>query len=262
MAIKVLICFGLALLSGRLWAMEIGVYAPEEAPYQYLDSSSGQAAGFVVEVVQLVLNEAGSKAPIKLRPWPRIECCVLEQPNNLIFTVYRNQETELDYRWVGSLVPFKIVVYRLKSRQDVQASSVSELSQYRIGVAAQGGRFRYLSKQGLAANLDIANNDESNIRKFFHGRFDLLPEDPTMLLYSTQRLGLDFTQVERLFELTELAGEGYLAFTLGTEDALVNQFTRALEKVKSGSAYRDLLLEYGLKSADDGMAAENQRGSQ
>ena len=246
MAIKILICFGLALLSGRLWATEIGVYAPEEAPYQFLDSSSGQAAGFAVEVVQLVLNELGSKAAIKLRPWPRIECCVLAQPNNLIFTVYRNQETELDYRWVGPLVPFKIIVYRLKSRQAVQANSVSELGQYRIGVTAQGGRFRYLSKQGLAANLDIANNDESNIRKFFHGRFDLLPEDPTMLLYSTQRLGLDFSQVEKLFELTDLAGEGYLAFTLGTEDALVSQFTRALKKVKSGSAYRDLLLKYGL----------------
>ncbi len=125
-------------------------------------------------------------------------------------------------------------------------SHCSSLGKYRIGVAAQGGRFRYLSKQGLAANLDIANNDESNIRKFFHGRFDLLPEDPTMLLYSTQRFGLDFSQVERLFEITELAGEGYLAFTLGTEDALVSQFTRALEKVKSGSAYRDLLLKYGL----------------
>jgi polar amino acid transport system substrate-binding protein len=246
MTVKALVWVGLALLSGKLWATEIGVYAPEEAPYQYLDRSSGQAAGFAVEVVQLVLNEVGSKAPIKLQPWPRIEHYVLVQPNNLIFLAYRNQETERDYRWVGALVPFKIYVYRLKSRQDVQASSIRELSKYRIGVAAQGGRFRYLSKQGLTANLVIANHNESNIRKFFHGRFDLLPEDPTMLLYSTQRFGLDFSQVERLFELTELAGEGYLAFTLGTEDAQVSQFARALEKVKSGPAYRDLLLKYGL----------------
>jgi polar amino acid transport system substrate-binding protein len=246
MNVKAMVWIGLALLSGKLWATEIGVYAPEEAPYQYLDRSSGQAAGFAVEVVQLVLNEVGSKAPIKLQPWPRIEHYVLVQPNNLIFLAYRNQETEQAYRWVGALVPFKINVYRLKSRQDVQANSIRELSKYRIGVAAQGGRFRYLSEQGLTANLDIANNNESNIRKFFHGRFDLLPEDPTMLLYSTQRFGLDFSQVERLFELTELAGEGYLAFTLGTEDALVSQFARALEKVKSGPAYRDLLLKYGL----------------
>jgi polar amino acid transport system substrate-binding protein len=246
MTVKALVWVGLALLSGKLWATEIGVYAPEEVPYQYLDRSSGQAAGFAVEVVQLVLNEVGSKAPIKLQPWPRIEHYVLVQPNNLIFLAYRNQETERDYRWVGALVPFKIYVYRLKSRQDVQASSIRELGKYRIGVAAQGGRFRYLSKQGLTANLVIANHNESNIRKFFHGRFDLLPEDPTMLLYSTQRFGLDFSQVERLFELTELAGEGYLAFTLGTEDAQVSQFARALEKVKSGPAYRDLLLKYGL----------------
>jgi polar amino acid transport system substrate-binding protein len=246
MTMKLLIWVGLALLSGRLWATEIGVYTSEEVPYQYVDGNSGKLAGFGVEVVQLVLKEVGNKAQIQLQPWARIEQYELGKPNNLIFTTFRNQETERNYRWVGPIVPFKINVYRLKSRQDVQASSIRDLGKYKIGVVAKGGRFRYLSKQGLAANLDLANSNESNIRKFFTGRFDLLPEDPTMLSYSTQKFGLDMRQVEMLFELTEMAGNGYLAFTLGTEDALVSQFTRALERVKSGPAYRGLLLKYGL----------------
>lgn len=233
------------LLSAPLSAAPIGVYAPVEAPYQLLDNQQ-RPDGFAVAVVRLVLREVGSDAKIELMPWMRIKSTRLDIPNQLIFTVYRNRDTEHSYKWVGAIVPFRIYVYRLKSRPDITVTDVSSLAKYTVGVVRGGGRFQYLSEKGMSTNLDIASSDESNIRKFFAGRIDILLEDPVMLRYATKLYGLDPGKAEIVSELTEIAGEGYLAFTLGTPDTVVRSYSAALEKVQAGQAYADLLKQYGL----------------
>lgn len=233
------------LLSAPLMAAPIGVYAPVEAPYQLLDSQQ-RPDGFAVAVVRLVLREVGSDARIELMPWMRIKATKLSRPNQLVFTVYRNHDTEHAFKWVGAIVPFRIFVYRLKSRPDISMTDVQSLAKYTIGVVRGGGRFQYLSAKGMAGSLDIASSDESNIRKFFAGRIDILLEDPVMLRYAAKLYGLDPAKAEIISELTDIAGEGHLAFTLGTPDELVQTYAAALEKVQAGKAYADLLKQYGL----------------
>lgn len=241
---KSMLLAGLLLTAPSL-AAPIGAYAPVEAPYQMLDSQQ-RPDGFAVAVVRLVLREVGSDATIELLPWMRIRAIKLQLPNQLIFTVYRNLYTEHSYKWVGSIVPFRIFVYRLKSRPDISMSDVHGLAKYKIGVVRGGGRFQYLSDKGMGKSLDLASNDESNIRKFFAGHVDILPEDPIMLRYAAKRYGIDPARAEIIFELTDIAGEGQLAFTLGTPDALVKSYTAALKKVQAGQAYADLLKQYGI----------------
>lgn len=241
---KSLLLAGL-FLSAPLWAAPVGVYAPVEAPYQVLDSQQ-RPDGFAVAVVRLVLGELGSDARIELMPWLRIRTTKLQLPNQLIFTVYRNRDTEHSYKWVGAIVPFRIFVYRLRSRQDIRMSDVYSLAKYHIGVVRGGGRFQYLSDKGLGKSLDLASSDESNIRKFFAGRTDILLEDPVMLHYAAGLYGIDADKAEIISELTDLAGEGQLAFTLGTPDSLVERYAAALIKVQAGQAYADLLKRYGI----------------
>ncbi|MES3023899.1 MAG: transporter substrate-binding domain-containing protein [Pseudomonadota bacterium] len=237
--------FGALVLAPSLCAAHVSAYAPSEAPYQYLDAQN-RPAGFAVDVVRLVLAEARSEGSIDILPWPRIQQMQMTQADHLIFTVYRNAETEAKYQWVGPIVPFKIFVYRLKSRPDVKADTLATLAKYKIGVVTDGSRYLYFRQKGLYPNLDPAANDELNIRKFFAGRIDVLPEDPTMLAHAAKRYGFDPRQAVKMFELAEMAGEGQLAFTLKTPPATVRKFAAALEKVKAGKAYRDLLTAYGL----------------
>ena len=74
---------------------------------------------------------------------------------------------------------------------------------------------------------------------------DRLLEDPVMLRYPTKLYGLDQNKAEMVTELTEFAGEGYLAFTPGTPD-LVRTYVAALEKVQAGQVDAGLLKQYGL----------------
>lgn len=232
-------------LSAPLWAAPVGVYAPVEAPYQVLDSQQ-RPDGFSVAVVRLVLSEVGSDARIELMPWMRIRSTKLQLPNQLIFTVYRNRDTEHSYKWVGAIAPFRIFVYRLKTRPDISISDVYSMAKYHIGVVRGGGRFQYLSDKGMGKSLDLAASDESNIRKFFAGRVDILLEDPVMLHYAAGLYGIDADKAEIISELTDLAGEGHLAFTLGTPDSMVQSYAAALVKVQAGQAYADLLKRYGI----------------
>ena len=233
------------LLSAPVLAAPIGAYAPVEAPYQVLDRQH-RPDGFAVAAVRLVLSEVGSDATIDLMPWMRIRATKLHLPNQLIFTVYRNRETEHSYKWVGAIVPFRIFVYRLKSRPDIVVSDVQSMAKYKIGVVRGGGRFQYLSDKGLAKSLDLASSDESNIRKFFAGRIDILLEDPVMLRFAAELYGIDPTKAEIISELTDIAGEGQLAFTLGTPDSVVQSYAAALKKVQAGPAYANLLKRYGI----------------
>ncbi|PWF39532.1 substrate-binding periplasmic protein [Massilia glaciei] len=237
--------FALLMLAPAMCAAHVSAYAPSEAPYQYIDAQN-RPAGFAVDVVRLVFAQAGSTGSIDILPWPRIQQMQMTQPNHLIFTVYRNAETEASYQWVGQIVPFKIFVYRLRTRTDIRADTLQELAKYKIGVVNDGSRFVYFRQKGLYPNIDAAANDELNIRKFFAGRIDVLPEDPTMLAHAAKRYGFDPRQAVKMFELTEMAGEGQLAFTLNTPRATVRKFAAALEKVKASKAYRDLLTAYGL----------------
>ena len=241
---KSLLLAGL-FLSAPLWAGPVGVYAPVEAPYQVLDSQQ-RPDGFAVAVVRLVLSELGSDAKIELMPWMRIRTTKLQLPNQLIFTVYRNRETEYSYKWVGAIVPFRVFVYRLRSRPVISAKDVYSLAKYNIGVVRGGVRFQYLMDKGMGKSLDLASSDESNIRKFFAGRVDILLEDPVMLHYAAGRYGFDVDKAEIISELTDLAGEGQLAFTLGTPDTLVQRYSAALTKVQAGQAYTDLLKRYNI----------------
>jgi len=233
------------LLSAPLSAVPIGAFAPVEAPYQMLDSQQ-RPDGFAVGVVRLMLNEVASDAKITLMPWMRIKATKLQLPNQLIFTVYRNPDTEHSYKWVGAIVPFRVFIYRLKSRPDIAISDVQSLAKYKIGVVRGGGRFNYLSDKGMGKSLDLAPSDESNLRKFFAGRVDILPEDPVMLRYAAKLYGIDSAKAEVISELTDIAGEGHLAFTLGTPDALVQTYAAALKKVQAERAYANLLKQYGI----------------
>ncbi|WP_269530914.1 ABC transporter substrate-binding protein [Chitinimonas sp. BJYL2] len=237
-----LLCLLLATFSQ---AKEIEVYASEQASYQY-QGADGEASGFVAELVRLVLKEAGVKSRIQIMPWPRVQATKRNRPNTLFFTVYRNKMTEGQYRWVGKVVKYKIHAYRLKSRKHISVSKPEDFARYSVGVLRDGGRWRYLIDHGLQMSVDIAPNDEVNIRKFFGGRIDILLEDPIMLKHTAKRLGLDFHQAEKIYEIPELAGEGYLAFSLTTPDSVVQQFTQALAKAKANPGYRSLMKFYDI----------------
>lgn len=222
-----------------------------EPPYQ-MQEPGQPLTGVSVELVQLMLKEAGVAAKIQVLPWARAYRMAQEDENVMLFSILRNPPREKLFKWVGALHPFQVFFYRLKDRPEIVINALDDARQYQIGVLRDDSRNIYLRSQGFDVNLDEVTLDSQNIKKLFTRRIDLLPSDPIVLAYWFKTLNndpsvnpkYDLAQLERTLHLEGADGENYIAMSLRTDDRVVEHFRRALSRVKARPQYKRLLDKY------------------
>ncbi len=221
-----------------------------EPPYQMQEK--GQLTGVSVELVQLMLKEAGVKAKIQVLPWARAYRMALQDENVMLFSILRNPQRENLFQWVGTLHPFQVYFYRLKDRPEIVVNTLADAKKYQIGVLRDDSRNIYLRSQGFEANLDEVTLDSQNIKKLFAKRIDLLPSDPIVLAYWFKTLNddpateqqYDLAQLEQIFRMEGADGENYIAMSLNTDNRVVEHFRQALNRVKARPQYKAILGKY------------------
>lgn len=222
-----------------------------EPPYQ-MQENDRPLTGVSVELVQMMLKEAGVDLKIHVYPWARAYSMAQRQENVMLFSILRNPPREKLFKWVDTLHPFHVYFYRMKNRPDIIVNTLDDARKYRIGVLRDDSRNIFLRSQGFGENLEEVTLDSQNIRKLFLGRIDLLPSDPIVLSYwfkvmnndpaSLQKYGMD--DLERIYHVAGADGENYVAMSLLTDDRVVKHFRRALHRVKAGPHYQQLLDTY------------------
>lgn len=222
-----------------------------EPPYQ-IQEEGRPLTGVSVELVQMMLKEAGVESTIHVYPWARAYSMAQRQENVMLFSILRNPPREKLFKWVGTLHPFRVSLYRMKDRPDIVVNTLDDAKKYRIGVLRDDSRNIYLRSQGFGENLEEVTLDEQNINKLFLGRIDILPSDPIVLSYwfrvmnndPTSSQKYDIGKVEKFFRVPGADGENYVAMSLQTDDRVVEHFRRALNRVKASPRYRQLLDKY------------------
>lgn len=222
-----------------------------EPPYQ-MQEEDRPLTGVSVELVRMMLKEAGVDLKIEVYPWARAYSMAQRQENVLLFSILRNPPREKLFKWVGTLHPFHVNFYRMKNRQDIVVNTLDDARKYRIGVLRDDSRNIFLRSQGFGGNLDEVALDSQNIKKLFLGRIDLLPSDPIVLSYwfkvmnadPTSLQKYDMEKVEGIYHVTGADGENYVAMSPQTDDRVVEHFRRALDRVKTSPQYQQLLDQY------------------
>ncbi len=222
-----------------------------EPPYQ-MQEAGRPLTGVSVELVEMMLKEAGVDAAIQVLPWSRAYRMAQQEKNVMLFSILRNPPREKLFKWVGALHPFEVYFYRMKDRPEVAVAALDDARKYRIGVVRDDSRNIYLRTQGFGEKLEEVNLDEQAIKMLFLGRIDLLPSDPIVLSYwfkvmnadptPTQHYGIE--RVERIYHIAGADGENYVAMSPQTDDRVVEHFRRALDSVKASPRYRQLLDKY------------------
>jgi polar amino acid transport system substrate-binding protein len=209
--------------------------------------------GVAVELVQMVLQEAGVQSEIQVYPWARAYDMAQKTENVMLFTIIRNPQREKLFKWVGSLYPFQAFLYRLKERPEIVVQTLADAKKYRVGSQQAGSITVYLQSQGFnESNLDLTQFASQNIQKLFARRIDLYPTDPIVLAYwlrtmnNDPSLGRKFdpTQLEQIFHIEGADGEMYIALSPQTADRVVEHFRQALDRVKARPQYQQLLDKY------------------
>lgn len=222
-----------------------------EPPYQILEGDK-QLTGASVELVQLMLKEAGVDTEIQVLPWARAYHLAQKKKNVMLFSILRNSPREKLFKWVGILHSFHVYFYRLKDRPEIVVDSLEDAKKYTIGVLKDDSREIFLRTHGFDKQLKEVSLDEQNIKKLFTHRIDLLPSDPFVLAYWLKEINADpvnrekykQNQIEQIYHIEGADGDNYIVMSPQTDDNVVEYFRQALERVKSSPSYRKILSKY------------------
>lgn len=222
----------------------IRIVTSEFAPFNYLEN--GEPKGFCTEIVQAVLKELDLAVPITTLPWARAYQLALRQENTLIYTIARTPEREALFQWVGILVIGESYLFALKSR-GIRLGSLDQARPYRIGVARNGIRARFLQSKGIL-DLDQVVNSRMNAVKLLNQRIDLWAEDELAAAHTIRQLGYEPDDIlSKAFHLDlGMTPKGFLAFSLKTDPGLVSAFSETLEGLVKSKVYENLKKKYGI----------------
>lgn len=221
-------CF-LTLMSLTVHAHDVTVVTENFPPYNY--EKEGRAAGMSSEVVKALLERVGANYDIAFYPWARSYRLARLNKNHLIYSIARIPERENLFEWIGEIAPYQTSLYKLKSRTDIDLNSLDDARKYSIGSSIADVITTFLREEGFTT-LEVVSRDTQNIQRLLHGRVDLIAYDEASFNYQIREQGLDPSQFERVFRISELSEQLYVAFSTNTDPELVRTFRQSLKELR------------------------------
>ena len=235
-------CFCACPASGQ--APTITVVTEEYPPYNFTDN--GTIRGCSTEIVEEMMKRARLQYTLMSYPWARTYNMAQEYPNVLIYSIGRSDKREKLFKWIDVVAPYDIYLYKLKRRKDIAVANLGDARKYRTGAVRDDVRAQFLEKNGFepGINLDLVTMDIQNIRKMANDRIDLFPIDQLALAHILRLAGGRLEDYEPVLYLKDLSAGLYLAFSLGTDDALVDRCREALAEIKKDGTYDAIMKKF------------------
>lgn len=234
----------LIFLNTYIYAQTINVVTECFLPFQW--EKNGKITGPSTEVIQAVIKGVGVDSSIKIYPWARAYTMALKDKNVLIYSLVRIKERENKFKWIGSVMSRNSYLWKLKSRKDIQIETLEDAKNYKTAGVNMDGRAEYLFSKGFIKNKDVymVSNNEAEIKLLFAQRVDLIVDNDDGLQEKVEKYGYDFKQLEKILALKELSGEIYAAFSLLTDDEIVNKFRNELKRLKQNGDFSKIINRY------------------
>jgi len=225
------------------YANEIEVVTENYPPYQW--SENEVITGPSTEIVQALFKKVGSKHTLKMYPWARSYHLALSYENILIYSIRRIEAREKLFKWVGVLRKNSIYFWKLKDRKDIKMDNFNDAKKYRIGTLNKDAKSLFLLNHGFVRdqNLVVLNDNERIVKLLYAKRTDLLI-DSDEIKDSAKKLGYDPNLLEKVYLVDEFPINMYAAFSLMTNDLVVDKFRKALKELKEEGEFDRILDKY------------------
>lgn len=246
--IGVLLIMVLTPLARATPAPDLVVVTEEFPPFSYIDRPTGKVTGVLTVMVETVLKKAGVRYTIRVLPWQRAYQMALTQPNVMIYSMARRPDREDLFEWGGRLTTVSFSFYRLRSREDVNPTSMEDAKRYRVGVTLGDFTHRYLEQQGFVpetagGGLVPVREVELNIRKLLAGNIDLAPFTSLGLTSGCKAIALDCAQLEPTLPIPGLQSDHYFAFSRTTDPALIDSVRLAYRDLSAAGTLTPVVTE-------------------
>ncbi|STQ89509.1 substrate-binding periplasmic protein [Iodobacter fluviatilis] len=201
----------------------------------------GKVTGFSTELLDLIALDSGITLKKEILPWPRAYSRAQKEANTLIYSMVRTPEREGQFQWLGPISSRRILLYKLAKRKDIVVNKLDDARAYHIGVVRESAAARSLIRQGFD-QLDLASDDENNMRKLKHGRFDLLLSLNWAAAYNAEKLGIK----NEIVPVQLVAGQTdyWYGISLRTPSAILRKMNRALNTIRKDGRLDRLRQKY------------------
>lgn len=220
-------------------AQPLHLYTEEYPPINF--SRNGQPTGLATEVVREIMRRTGQNAPIQVVPWARGYQQAQVRPNTGLFVTMRTREREPLFKWVGPLTRNVVSFYALRS----SALDLQNLEQARhfgeIAVPRGWYSHQRLLTEGFTNLIPVTGPDQM-INMLKRGRVKLMVSDNLSLSTLLAQGDIQANEVQRLF--TFMHSDSYIAFSLGTDDALIQRWQRELDGMKADGSFAAIHLKW------------------
>lgn len=225
--------------------LPIRVVTENLAPYNMVEG--GQITGLSTEIVKAVLNNVGVSPRIEVLPWARAYDLALHSDSVLIYSIARTPQREHLFKWVGAIAPTTWYLFSLSERP-IFLNSLEDAKRYQIATVNQDVGEQYLLAHGfeMGKQLQSSNMYEQNYHKLKVDHVELWISNELNAISLMRKNGDDPASMVRSLALPELTSHKglYMAFSLGTPDAVVAQYRSALQTVRSDGAYDAIMKKW------------------
>ncbi len=222
---------------------ELKIMTEEYPPYNF--KSENLAKGIAVDMMVQVLQKMGStqkRENIIFFPWARGYNETLQVPNTCLFSTTRTEEREDLFKWVGPVGINKLVLTARKDRH-IKIDSFEDLKKYKIGVIFEDVAEQVLIEKGInKEDLESVSKTVHNIKKLNSERIDLWGYGEDTAKWEIKKQGFEPNDYETVYIIQ--SKDLYFAFYKETDDALINQFQKALDELKEAGEYQKVLDHY------------------
>lgn len=223
---------------------DIVFYTEDYPPYNFVEN--GQLKGLSVELIVLMLERLGSKLTVDdilVYPWARGYNTIKNTPNTCLFAMQKIEERENLFKWVGPILPNRIVLIAKKD-SNIVINSIEDLKQYKIGVIRGDIGELLLKEKGLSGNNVYDITFPWQIAKVLNaGRIDLWAYGEPAANWILNKNGFSSEDFETVYKLRQ-GGDNFFAFHKDTSDELIMSFQKALDDIKAEGIYDKILAKY------------------
>lgn len=214
-------------------------------PIQFL--KDGKLTGFCVELLYSMWKEMGQKPQkIKVFPWARGMHYLEKSKNSVLFSAAWSEARAKKFKYVMPSHYGGVLIIARKDKK-IRLKSVDDINNYTSATVQNDIAEAMLIKKGvLKKNIEPTASYANNLKKLNKGRVELMAVGLNILPKILKQTGLNGDDYEIVY-VVEKGKSGFM-FNSQTPDNVIKKFQKALDAVRSGPIYKDLLIKYGLST--------------
>ena len=178
-----------------------------------------------------VFSKVNETSDVQVFPWSRAYQLAISKPNVLIYSLKRSASRESQFVWGGCLANDDLYVWGVKGHLDKPLASFEELRTYSLVVIRDSYTEQYIRPMNFP-NIYIRSNQDNNVAMLFSNKVDSIIASEQDIISRSEKLNFDNSQLVKLMKVDELSSKLYFAFSLGTEQHIVDKYQQAFEQIQ------------------------------